>query len=162
MPDGTMTQMIVRKIRRFMGGPEPYVQAAALPWRKTRRGIEVLMVTSRRTGRWVLPKGWPEKRETLYEAAQREAREEAGCEGKIATESLGSFHYEKMMERGIVRTCRVDVFPLRVERELEKFPERRKRDRVWVRPETAATMVAEPELRELLIDFGGQSGEKAA
>jgi len=133
-------------------------QAAALPWRRTPAGgIEVLLITSRGTGRWILPKGWIEPGEGAAAAAAREAWEEAGVRGQVAPRPLGSYPYVRTPEGG-ARACRVAVFPLRVEAELDAWPEQAERRRVWVAPAEAAERVAEPELRALLAAFRPEAG----
>src|ERR1700681_325260 len=105
------------------------VQYAALPYR--RRGdsrTEVLLVTSRETGRWIIPKGWPIKRKAPHAAAAREAREEAGVVGKIGRRSIGWFSYEKRLKRGITIVCKVHVFALKVKRRQESWPEKGQRE----------------------------------
>lgn len=147
---------LVEKLRRLLGGPVPHVQVAALPWRRRRDGnIEILLVTSRDTGRWILPKGWPEGDETLAESAFREAREEAGISGRIDTEPVGSYFYDKRLATGMARRCEVQVFPLAVTRLNSKWPEKGQRARNWVSPEQAARMVSEPDLGELIAAFSG-------
>ena len=145
---------LAERLRRFFGGVPCRVQVAALPWRKTDDGFEVLLVTSRGTGRWVLPKGWPEKREAPFEAAAREAGEEAGVDGAIAQQELGSFYYEKLLPSGMRWRCEVHVYPLEVDHVADKWPERKKRTRRWFRPVDAARLVTEPDLAELIADFG--------
>ena len=130
------------------------MQVAALPWRKAEDGFEVLLVTSRGTGRWVLPKGWPEKREEPYEAAAREAAEEAGVDGTIARRAAGRFYYAKLLPSGMRWRCEVFVYPLEVDRVADKWPERKKRTRRWCSPQEAASLVAEPDLGELIAGFG--------
>lgn len=142
------------RIRLFLGGLPPRVQAAALPWRVGEDGgPELLLVTSRGTGRWVLPKGWPEKREPLHEAAAREAAEEAGVSGLVGREEVGRFYYGKAMPSGAEWRCEVRVFPLRVETVADKWPERKKRTRRWFAPDEAARLVQEPDLGELIDSF---------
>src|SRR5271170_7842981 len=86
------------------------VQYAALPYRrKGRSPTEVLLVTSRETGRWIIPKGWPAKGKAPHKSAAREAREEAGVVGKINLRSVGSFSYEKRLKGGKVVVCEVQV-----------------------------------------------------
>ena len=85
----------VDRVRRFLGGVPARVQVAALPWREEDRGVEVMLITSRDTGRWVLPKGWPEGDEALHEAAMREAAEEAGLRGSISDKESGRYFYGK-------------------------------------------------------------------
>ena len=94
---------------------EPRVQSAALPWRLSPAGkVEVLLVTSRETRRWVAPKGWPIKGLKSFQAAAREAFEEAGVEGEIGRKKLGVYHYDKRLRSGRLQHVRVQVFPLEV------------------------------------------------
>lgn len=153
----------IERLRRLFGGIPPRVQAAALPWRRKRDGkVEILLVTSRGTGRWILPKGWPEGHETLAETAEREAREEAGVEGRISGCELGRYIYGKSMRSGLIWRCEVVVYPLEVAREVRKWPEKKKRSRRWVHPKEAAGMVDEPGLAELIGAFDGNPRKIAA
>jgi len=153
---------IVEHLRRLFGGNPPRVQAAALAWRRTADNLEVLLVTSRGTGRWVLPKGWPEGRESLAETAAREAREEAGVEGTTARTELGRYFYEKQTGTGLRWRCEVAIFPLEVKREAKRWPEKKQRTRRWVSLQEAGLMVDEPDLRELIATFDGNSRKIAA
>jgi 8-oxo-dGTP pyrophosphatase MutT (NUDIX family) len=132
---------------------QPLVQVAALC---TRGGgadgaPEVLLVTSRGTGRWILPKGWPIQGRSLAEAAAVEAWEEAGVRGRAEAEPLGSYAAEKVVANGTGLPCRVQVYRLPVEELAEEFPEAHQRRRRWVPAVIAAELVREPELRELLL-----------
>src|SRR4029079_14790238 len=105
------------------------VQYAALPYRlngKTR--TEVMLVTSRETQRWIIPKGWPHKRKAPHDSAAREAFEEAGVLGVVGKGSVGSFRYEKRLKNGALTVCEVHVFPLRVSRERKNWPEKDQRE----------------------------------
>lgn len=133
---------------------DPASQYAALPWRRRKGAVEVLLVTSRETRRWVAPKGWPMKNRAAHEAAAQEAFEEAGVRGKVAETSLGAYHYDKALKSGATRHCAVDVFPLKVDKTLDKWPEKGQRDRTWFPAEEAAGLVAEPELAEIIRTFG--------
>jgi 8-oxo-dGTP pyrophosphatase MutT (NUDIX family) len=144
---------VVDRVRLLFGAAPAHIQAAALPWREGPHGIEVMLVTSRDTGRWVLPKGWPEGDEALSETAAREAAEEAGVEGSIAPEESGRYFYGKATRSGLVRRCEVHVYPLKVARLAKKWPEKRNRTRKWVVPREAAAMVNESDLAELLTSF---------
>ena len=126
-------------------------QYAALPIRFTGEGgMQVLLLTSRGTGRWVIPKGWPMRKLSPADAAAQEAYEEAGLEGTIKGDgSIGSYHYDKQLGSGSTR-IEVDVFLMRVSRQLETWPEQAERETRWCNPEEAALMVAEPELAALL------------
>lgn len=150
------------RIRRFFGGVPCRMQVAALPWRKTNDGIEVLLVTSRGTGRWVLPKGWPERREEPYEAAAREAAEEAGIDGGIARREAGRYYYEKQLPSGMRWRCEVLVYPLEVDAMADKWPERKKRKRQWFAARDAARLVQEPDLGELIAAFSVNPRQFAA
>lgn len=128
-------------------------QCGALCWRMHRGRVEVLLITSRETGRWIIPKGWPMAAHTAAEAAQKEAWEEAGVEGPIAQDPIGLFAYDKQRLPEPPTPCVVSVFALRVARLAEKFPERRERRRKWFSAAKAAQKVLEPELRALLLDL---------
>ncbi|MEX0956332.1 MAG: NUDIX hydrolase [Rhizobiaceae bacterium] len=150
------------RIRMLFGGAPCLMQAAALPWRLTENGVEIMLVTSRGTGRWVLPKGWPERHEELWDAAAREAGEEAGVSGAIAPGPIGSFYYGKDMAEGMQYRCEVHVYPLEVDTIADKWPERRQRKRVWYPPEEAASLVNEPDLGELIAAFAANPRQLAA
>lgn len=137
-------------------------QIAALPVRKGEDGsLEVLLVTSRETGRWVIPKGWPSKRLKDRDAAAREAREEAGVTGKINSKPIGAYRYRKMEPEGS-RLLDVTVYLLKVEREKKRWPEQKQRQRNWFKLEVAARRVREPALRELIRGLQRPPLEKKA
>jgi len=125
-------------------------QVAALCWRLHKGRTQVLMVTSRDTGRWVLPKGWPMAGKPSEVAAAREAWEEAGVEGLVKTQPIGRYCYDKIRPNAVPLPCRVDVFPLRVQRLKAAFPEHKQRRRKWFSAAEAATLVAEADLATLL------------
>jgi 8-oxo-dGTP pyrophosphatase MutT (NUDIX family) len=94
------------------------VQYAALPFRrKANSRTQVMLVTSRETGRWIIPKGWPKKRKAPYASAAIEALEEAGVVGEVDRDSIGSYSYKKRLKNGAVVVCEVHVFPLEVKRQ---------------------------------------------
>ena len=118
---------------------EPAPQFGALPWREARAGgIEVLLISSRDSGRWIIPKGWPIEGRTGAETATVEAYEEAGIEGVADGQPIGTFDYLKCDKRRPDRWCRVTVYPLEVKTELADWPERDARRLVWLGPEEAA------------------------
>jgi 8-oxo-dGTP pyrophosphatase MutT (NUDIX family) len=131
---------------------EPKLQFAVLPWRRA-EGLEIMLVSSRETGRWVLPKGWPMKGIKPHKTAAREALEEAGILGKIAKTSLGGYSYAKRLQDGSVQICRVQVFSFEVEREHNSWLEKHERTRKWFAVADAAEAVEEPELREVILKF---------
>jgi 8-oxo-dGTP pyrophosphatase MutT (NUDIX family) len=125
-------------------------QVGALPIRQANAGaLEVLLITSRDTGRWVIPKGWPSKRLKSAEAAAREAEEEAGVVGKVGTKPVGSFEYFKRSPKGSTLIS-VKVFLIEVRKERKRWPEQHDRERAWFSAELAATMVQEQGLRALI------------
>lgn len=136
---------------------EPRAQIAALCWRAGKSGAEVLLISSRETGRWIIPKGWPMDGRSAPEAAAIEAWEEAGVKGQIDTAKLGHFTYDKTLKRDTKNECSqpciVDVFPLQVEKLANDFPEQRQRRRKWFAPDKAARRVAESELKAMLAGF---------
>ena len=140
-----------RKSAMIMG-MTPGLQFAALPWRQT-DGLEVLLVTSRESRRWVIPKGWPMKGRKPHLAAAREALEEAGVAGRIAKRPVGSYGYLKRLKNGAPLECRVEVFPLKVQRQRKRWPEQHERTFRWFPAAEAAAAVDEPELQQLIGDF---------
>jgi 8-oxo-dGTP pyrophosphatase MutT (NUDIX family) len=122
-------------------------QCGALCWKPDENGnIEVLLVTSRRTGRWVIPKGNLKKREARHECARREAYEEAGVTGKIGKKTIGRYAYFKQERQ---EWLTVSVYPLQVIQQEDEFPEMDFRQRLWLPAEKAATCLEEPDLRRL-------------
>jgi 8-oxo-dGTP pyrophosphatase MutT (NUDIX family) len=130
------------------------IQYAALPWRIVRRQVQVLLITSRGTGRWVIPKGWPMRGLKPQDAAAMEASEEAGLVGQIEDHPIGSYHYLKQLRHGRDVDVQVIVFPFHVTYQADDWKEHGQRTFEWVRYQRAALMVAEPALRRLIIDFG--------
>jgi 8-oxo-dGTP pyrophosphatase MutT (NUDIX family) len=131
------------------------VQSGALPWRlKRRKKAEVLLVTGRRSGRWMIPKGWPVPGKSLADSAAQEAFEEAGIKGKVDPKPIGTFRHVK--QHLLYGTLEVDisVHPLAVKRELSDWPERGERIRKWFGVDEAATRVDSEELRKLIVEFG--------
>ena len=112
-------------------------------------------MTSRSTGRVVIPKGWPMKKLHDAEAAQREAYEEAGIVGKAKRKAIGSYPYWKR-RTGSFQYVKVDVFPLEVEGQLEDWPEKGNRRLVWMNPEDAALLLDEPALADLVRRFSNK------
>ena len=128
-------------------------QVAALPWRRGEAGVEILLITTRTTKRWVIPKGWPMDGKADHDAAAQEAFEEAGVQGVVSSESVGQFGYHKVSDTGNAKFVDVTVYALRVEQDLADWPERRERERRWVTAAEAAALSGEPELVPVLRDF---------
>jgi 8-oxo-dGTP pyrophosphatase MutT (NUDIX family) len=134
-------------------------QVAALCWRiSPKRGsqLEILLITSLNSKRWIVPKGWPEPELTPAENAAREAFEEAGITGKISAQPIGTYHYLKEKKDGGGVPCAVQVFALQVTKQLDDWPEKGARELAWVPIEQAAARLAEPGLRQVLKDFRKQ------
>ena len=127
-------------------------QYGVIPFRRTPSGrLEVLLITSRGTGRWVIPKGWPMMAKTPQEAAATEAFEEAGVRGQIVDKvRLGSYRYQKLNPSGLVGELTVGVFPMQVYEQLAEWPEQGERTAQWFSPRDAAALVAEPALGKML------------
>jgi 8-oxo-dGTP pyrophosphatase MutT (NUDIX family) len=129
-------------------------QFAALPWRISDRGTrQVMLLTSRETHRWIIPKGWPMKKRKPAEVARQEAYEEAGLIGQIVGKRpVGNFHYAKRLAKKEV-LCQVYVFSLRVERQLHDWPEKDQRETRWFDAEEAAEWWKKEVSRRLLTVF---------
>ena len=127
------------------------VQYAALPYRLSGRSrTEVMLVTSRETQRWIIPKGWPQKGKPPHDSAAREAFEEGGVVGAVGKRAVGSFPYQKRLKNGDVTVCEVHVFPMRVRRQSKQWPEKEQREVKWVSAKEAAETVKEPMLSEII------------
>jgi predicted NUDIX family NTP pyrophosphohydrolase len=118
-----------------------------------------MLVTSRDTGRWVLPKGWRKRRLSGSELAGLEAFEEAGLLGEVAPRSIGFYRYAKRMPDGHEVECDVDVFSMRVATELDDWPEREQRQRRWFTMTEAAASVNEADLAKLLLRLQASDAE---
>ncbi len=130
------------------------MQAAALPYRVANDCLEVLLVTTLDTKRWIIPKGWRMKGRTPAVSAAREAFEEAGVKGAVEPEPFGTFRYEKVDRRGATRQLEVTVFLLRVDRQKRKWPEQNRRQTKWFSLEDAISAVEESSLKTLFRIFG--------
>ena len=128
-------------------------QVAALPVRFADDGSpEVMLITSRETQRWIIPKGWPMAGLNDSQAAAREAREEAGLVGRVEKRPVGSFSYWKRLP-GHFAFCTACVYLLHVERQLKAWKEKGQRRCEWLPPEAAAELVEEPGLKAILSDL---------
>jgi len=129
-----------------------HVQFAALPFRYGENGRpQIMLLTSRETRRWVIPKGWPMRGRKPREVAAQEAFEEAGLLGTIVGKRpIGSYHYEKQLSPHHGALCEVTVFLFLVERQLEDWPEKAERETRWFELSDAYALVDEGGLAEIL------------
>jgi len=130
--------------------PATNKQYAALPWRYSGGSREVLLISSRDTGRWVIPKGWPIRGLSPAETAAREAYEEAGLGGMVSKKPIGEFEYGKRLDNGAVLATRVEVFALEQMVQHKDWPEQGQRRLQWFSVPEAAEAVEEPELKVII------------
>lgn len=134
--------------------PKRRLQCGAIPYRRRHDGaVEVMLVTSRETKRWVIPKGWPIGGVKPHASAAREALEEAGVVGRTDAEAIGAYRYRKRLKNGNEAPCKVEVFPLEVKSQRKRWRERDERSVRWFKLRKAAEVVQEPGLRRLLRDL---------
>lgn len=136
---------------------DPRTQFAGLPFRvvKGKKGkrVEVLLVTSRETRRWIIPKGWPMDGLTPADAAAQEVWEEAGARGRGYDVCLGLYSYRKWLSEDDFLPVIVAVFPVKVRELADEYPEVAERRRKWFSLKKAASKVEERDLRQLIETF---------
>ena len=126
-------------------GDEPLPQAGVIAYRIRRGEVQVLLMTSRDTGRWIIPKGNIKPGTTPSQVAAQEAFEEAGIKGTIVSSTpLGVYTYFKKLGSGEVRAAAVEVFLLQVKKQLKKWPEKGERQLAWVSAKEAVGLIEEP------------------
>lgn len=128
-------------------------QFGALCFRVHGNETQILLITTRSSQRWIIPKGWPMEDQSPAQAAAIEAYEEAGVEGKAYNICLGLYSYTKFMDKSDDLPCAVSVFPLKVQKTLKVWPESKERARKWFSIKKAAAQVREPELRKIIKSF---------
>lgn len=152
---------------RALFGPVQGRQSGALCWRSRGSEPEFLLLTTRRTGRWMIPKGGLMSGKTDAEAAEIEAWEEAGVVGSIGMRSIGAFELLKLKKGRKWAKLSVEVFPLRVESMEDEFPKSGQRQLRWFTRREAAAVVRERKLKRLILNFtpervsGNAAGLKA-
>tara|TARA_B110000977_G_scaffold190591_1_gene261577 strand:- start:3379 stop:3840 length:462 start_codon:yes stop_codon:yes gene_type:complete len=148
-----MKSLHTREIELGDGGKTDLrTQFAALCYRIKDDKLQFCIVTSRRSKRWIVPKGWPMHGETPMDAAATEAFEEAGVRGEIYPRPIGVFSYYKVRSQDEL-PCMAVVYPLKVKKILKRWPEDRERERKWVSRKKAAQMVDDPELSVIIQTF---------
>lgn len=125
-----------------------YNQSGVIPYRYTPQGFEVLLITSRKRKRWVIPKGIVEHHLSPAESAGQEAWEEAGIQGELSDTPMGLYRYQKWGG-----TCRVKVFLLQVKTILDEWPESAMRSREWLSVAEAAHRVNEANLKQMILSL---------
>lgn len=143
-----MMDQMRERLGRVLGRRPAALQVAALCIDPASERL--LLVTSRGTGRWILPKGWPMPGRTLPGAAAQEAWEEAGVRGRVIEREIGTYRYDKKQDRGFGIPVQVHVFGIVADELCDNYPESSQRKRGWFSPEKAAGLVEETELRMLL------------
>ena len=137
---------------RAGGKTDVRTQFGALCWRVKAGKLQVCLVTTRQSGRWIIPRGWPQHKQTPAASAATEAWEEAGLRGQPIDYCLGAYTYVKPLKNRAAPVI-VMVYPLRVTESSGVWPESHQRKRKWMRPAKAAKRVDEPGLRRILMAF---------
>ncbi len=140
----------------------PRQQVGALCWRIKDKAPQVLLITSRDTKRWVVPKGWIMDGRTEADSALTEAWEEAGVVGTVSGTPLGLFVYPKVLAEGVALPVRVALFEVEVERIKRRYPEVGQRERRWFRPADAAERLDEPDLAQIVAAFAPPASRNRA
>jgi 8-oxo-dGTP pyrophosphatase MutT (NUDIX family) len=150
---GTLLQQLAKvPDKLFSGAFRQQYAALCFRWAPT-GGIEILVITSRDSGRWIIPKGWPMKNKKPHEAAALEAWQEAGVRGRVRKKPVGRYTYLKWLDDGDVAPSVVEVFQIEVQETTSDFKEKGQRILDWVAPDEAARRVREVELKSLLVEF---------
>ncbi len=136
-------------------------QFGVIPVRRSADGgVEVMLITSRDTRRWVVPRGNPIIGKSPPESAAQEAYEEAGIIGPVEPEAVGSYTYEKRRRLGIALPALVHLFRMSVAEERDDWPEKGERERRWFPAEEAAAAVHEADLARLIRDMSRDLSQK--
>ncbi|MFY0660274.1 MAG: NUDIX hydrolase [Shimia sp.] len=147
--DPAATEAMIRKAQKRGKN----IQFAALPYRIHKGKTEVLLITSRGTRQWLLPKGWPMDGLKPHKTAAQEAWEEAGILGRARKYCLGTYRYRKTRGAKRGQAIRVLVYPLEVDKLARIYPEAGQRERKWLSPKKAAKRIYHPDLAQLVRSF---------
>jgi 8-oxo-dGTP pyrophosphatase MutT (NUDIX family) len=153
--------VFTRLFGHWFGADEPAArQYGALPYTLVKGQVVVLLVTSRGTGRWIFPKGGAMEGLTPAQVAAAEAREEAGVEGSVAEQPIGTYRTSK--GSGLRKIpIQVDLYPLKVDRQLDKWKEKGERYRHWVIPAEAKRLLANREMSDLVLAWASKAARNA-
>ncbi len=152
-PKTLLQQLAAEPQTLFSGAFRQQYAALCFRYRNGGPDVEVLVMTSRGSGRWVIPKGWPMKKKKAHEVAAIEAWEEAGVKGKVRKDPVGRYTYLKWLENGDVAPAIVDIYEVEVLAMADGFKEKGQRELAWVSPAEAARRVREVELKSFLVEF---------
>lgn len=147
--DPATTETMIRKAQKRGKN----IQFAALPYRIHKGKTEVLLITSRGTRQWLLPKGWPMESLKPHKTAAQEAWEEAGILGRARKHCLGTYRYRKTRGAKRGQSIRVLIYPLEVDKLTRIYPEAGQRERKWLSPKKAAKRIHHPDLALLVGSF---------
>jgi 8-oxo-dGTP pyrophosphatase MutT (NUDIX family) len=142
----------VENIGLMVSRPAP-LQYAALCYRIADDDLKILLITSRDSRRWIIPKGWAIKNLSGSGSAAREAYEEAGAIGRIDPAPFGTYSYRKWLRGGFPVHCDVRVYSMEVDHLADAYPELDQRKRRWFTKNEAVSKVKEPQLRDLISSF---------
>lgn len=123
-------------------------QSAVIPYRISKKGIEVLLITSLKKGNWIIPKGYIEFNLTPFESAKKEAYEEAGVLGSNETIEVGTFKQNRS-----IGYCMIKVFTMEVYDILDDYPEKKERQRKWFSIEEAMRVIVIPEISQMIKEL---------
>ena len=154
------TKLMFRRVIASLRSPQKR-QVAALCWREGVKGVEVLLITTRRTRRWTPPKGNIDTGVTPKDAALAEAWEEGGVNGVVTGDPVGRYDYLKLRKKFRWTKIAVDLYPVRVDQMADDFPEKDERAALWVTPTEAAGLVNERSLKRVLADLKLPKAAKA-
>lgn len=134
--------------------PRPVEQSCVVPYRTIDTWVEFALITSRNTGRWIVPKGTVEPNMTSAASAAKEALEEAGLLGKTGDQPLGEYFYSKFG-----RVYRVEIFPFYVTEQLDDWDEKHFRKREWVAADDALSRITETAVQDAIRQLAGSSAQ---
>ena len=137
-----------KKDERDTGRSDPFRQSSVVPYRIINAGVEIMMITSIRRRRWIIPKGAVEPDMTPQDSAAKEAFEEAGIIGSVSKTPIGRYHYKKWSD-----ICRCDVYAMKVETILETWQEQEEREREWIEAKDAISRLRHKQLKAIVKKF---------
>jgi len=137
---------------RSAGKTDVRAQFAALCYRYKDDKLQVCIVTTRKTGRWILPRGWPTHNKSAHDGAAIEAYEEAGVKGRVYPNAVGTYAYDKPIDDGLAPVL-VVVYAIHATNVAKKWPEKGERKRRWLSLKKAASKLQEPGLKHIVASF---------